>query len=113
MSQNEKKVCWLSFTLQCLLGLILGPIIGLVIISPRGSGIWLDDELILPFLIGMSLVFGGIGSKYGNRLWLRQSAMSSLLSRYVISKGQFGVCILLFSLGACLVVGSLIQHFLA
>lgn len=64
------KADWLTFVLHFLFGLIVGCVIGLCFIARRRHGIWLDEELILPYLCGTSLIGAGLGAKLGDRLWI-------------------------------------------
>ena len=73
MHESESKADWLSFVLHFIFGLIVGCIIGLVTILRRREGIWLQEELILPYLAGTSLIGGGLGAKFGDRLWMGSS----------------------------------------
>ena len=105
MMQGEpRKADWMSFVMHFVIGLFPGCLIGWMIINPprrgmRGDGIWLDDDLIFPFLLGTSLIIAGIAATYGDRLWIgnnyrvippdaaRHSKISMYLARFTIIFG--------------------------
>jgi len=61
---------WLAWTLHGILGCFVGFAAGFYLIGlRRGRGL-LEDHLILPFLIGSSLIGAGLGSRFGDRLWI-------------------------------------------
>jgi hypothetical protein len=64
---------WLAWIMQGIFGLFVGALGGFAVIARRRAGFWLDDKLILPFLIGAALIGAGLGSRYGDRLWLRDN----------------------------------------
>ena len=51
-------------------GLVAGVVAGFVLISRGRLGLWLDRDFLLPFLIGAGLIGAGLGSRYGDRLWI-------------------------------------------
>ena len=61
---------WLAWTLHGILGCFIGLAVGFYLIIRRRGGELLDDHLILPFLIGSSLIGSGLGSRFGDRLWI-------------------------------------------
>ncbi len=70
MQEFARKPDWLSFGLHFVFGLIVGCVLGFMTITRRRHGIWLHEDLILPYLCGASLIFAGLGAKLGDRLWL-------------------------------------------
>ena len=70
MQDTPEKADWISFVLHFVFGLFVGCVVGLITISRRRNGIWLHEELILPYLAGTSLFCAGLGAKYGDRLWI-------------------------------------------
>jgi hypothetical protein len=69
MQDSESKADWMSFVLHFLFGFAVGAGIGFFVTSRRG-GTWLQDDLVLPFLSGTALLAGGVGARWGDRLWM-------------------------------------------
>jgi hypothetical protein len=65
----KRRANWLAWGMQGALGLFVGATTGFLAISRRHAGLLLDDNLVLPFLIGAALIGAGFGSRYGDRLW--------------------------------------------
>ena len=70
MQDAPEKADWISFVLHFVFGLFVGCLVGFITISRRRHGIWLQEELILPYLSGTSLFCAGLGAKLGDRLWI-------------------------------------------
>jgi hypothetical protein len=70
MQDAPEKADWISFVLHFVFGLFVGCFVGFITISRRRHGIWLQEELILPYLSGSSLFCAGLGAKLGDRLWI-------------------------------------------
>lgn len=70
MNQNQNKADWVSFVLHGIFGMIVGCFVGFFLIQQRRHGIWLQKDLILPFLAGTSLFGGGLFAQLGDRLWI-------------------------------------------
>ena len=95
----KKSANWLAWILQGIFGFVAGAVGGLILISRGRSGLWLDRQLLLPFLTGTALIGAGLGSRYGDRLWLgdsykmippdepEQSNLSDILSWCLIAAG--------------------------
>jgi len=71
---------WLSWTLQCLVGMAAGAGIGLYLISNSGGGthyhlreLWIKPEQVVPCLWGAALIGGALASQLGDQLWLRSA----------------------------------------
>ena len=70
MQDAPEKADWISFVLHFVFGLLVGCFVGFITITRRRHGIWLQEELILPYLFGTSLFCAGLGAKLGDRLWI-------------------------------------------
>jgi hypothetical protein len=66
----KRRANWIGWTMHGFLGLLVGAGIGLFIIHRRGGVFWIDNDLIAPFLIGAACIGAGLGSRYGDRLWI-------------------------------------------
>jgi hypothetical protein len=60
---------WLAWVLQAVFGFFVGGFVGFIALLRKRGGPWLDERLILPFLLGAALMGAGLGSRYGDRLW--------------------------------------------
>ena len=56
--------------MHSVFGLLAGAVAGLWLISRGRAGLWLDSNLVIPLLIGSALIGAGLGSRYGDRLWM-------------------------------------------
>jgi hypothetical protein len=70
MWQEPGKANWLSFGMHFVFGMFVGCAIGLFTIARRRHGIWLHEELIVPYLFGTSLICAGLGAKLGDQFWI-------------------------------------------
>lgn len=59
-----------AWTLHLLFGMFVGAILACLILFRRCHGSWLTEDYIVYFICGLSLVIGGIGSYFGDRLWI-------------------------------------------
>jgi len=90
---------WLAWMMRGVLGQFAGAVAGLILISRGRSGLWLDASLILPFVFGAALIDAGLGSRFGDRLWVgdnyrmiapdepEQSNLSDWLSWCLVAAG--------------------------
>jgi hypothetical protein len=101
----NRQANWLSWSLQFIIGLVVGGLGGLWLLMRRGySMFWLSPNLVPHFIAGASLLGGGLASYYGDRLWLddyiipqeppEQSDLSKNLS---LLAGCAGVGLMLFA----------------
>jgi hypothetical protein len=66
----KKSADWFAWLLHGLYGLFVGLVTGLALTVRRGMGFWLRAEFMIPFLVGVALIGDGLGSRYGDRLWM-------------------------------------------
>jgi hypothetical protein len=111
MREYSSKANWLSFVLHFIFGLFVGCLGGLVLISRRRHGIWLNHELILPYLIGAALVGAGLGARLGDRLWIGLNYLVIPPDAPIHSKWSYYLSLFVTSLGAIIVALSLFRHF--
>ena len=95
----KRSANWLGWSMHGALGLFAGAVAGFILISRGRRGLWLDVSLILPFVFGTALIGAGLGSRYGDRLWIgdnyrmippdepEQSHLSDWLSWCLIAAG--------------------------
>lgn len=104
---------WLAWSLQFVLGLVVGGMVGLGLISRgrRGSGWWLREDLLLWFVLGTALMGAALASWYGDRLWL--SSSSGIIGPDGVrhSRASRWVSILMGAAGGMLAIISLLVHF--
>ncbi len=107
-----EKADWVAFVLHFVAGLAAGCIFGLVTIVKRRHGIWLESDLVFPYLSGTALFAAGLAALLGDRLWVgdnyrvippsenKHSSASRLVAKFTALAGVF------------LALGSLLLHFL-
>ena len=78
----------------------MGLVTGLALTVRRGMVFWLRAEFMIPFLIGAALIGAGLGSRYGDRLWMgdayymlppeepEQSNLSDWISWSLVASGM-------------------------
>ena len=111
MRQDNEKADWISFGLHFFCGLLVGGVFGLILITRRRYGIWLNDDLILPYLVGTSLIGAGFGAKLGDRLWIGNNYSVIAPDAPEHSKYSLYVSVIVITTGALLVVYSLYNQF--
>lgn len=111
MEEYSKKANWLAFVLHSIFGLFVGCISGLVLISRKRQGIWLNDELIFPYLIGAALVGAGLGARLGDRLWIGHRYLVIPPDAPAHSKWSYYLSLFVTCVGAIIVGISLFLHF--
>ncbi len=111
MREYSSKANWLSFVLHFILGLFVVCMGGLVIISRGRRGYWLDNDLILPYLIGAALVGAGLGARLGDRLWIGLNYLVIPPDAPTHSKWSYYLSLFVTSVGAIIVALSLFRHF--
>ena len=112
MNVDKTKADWLSLIMHFIVGAVVALLLGFAVIMRRRRGIWLDDHLILPFIVGACLLGGGLGSKFGDRLWLANSYKVIPPTPAQHSKISTVLSITSAIVGALLVVSSLARHFM-
>ncbi|HTS17228.1 MAG TPA: hypothetical protein VMP11_06610 [Verrucomicrobiae bacterium] len=90
---------WLAWFMQGALGLLVGTLAGFVVVTGKRGSSLLDENLILPFMLGGALMGAGLASRYGDRLWFGdsyyeipseepdQSNLSDILSWCLVAAG--------------------------
>lgn len=111
MQSTSDKADWLSFILHFVFGLVVGCILGFVTISRRRHGIWLQEELILPYLSGTSLIVAGFGARMGDRLWVGNNYRIIPPNGNRHSRFSLFVATISIVIGVCLSLVSLYRHF--
>jgi hypothetical protein len=95
---------WIAWTLHLLFGLFVGAIWACAILFRRRYGSWLTEDYIVYFISGLSLVIGGIGSYFGDRLWIGDNyrifapdepsrSPLTVIASYTVSLLGFGLCV--------------------
>lgn len=105
---------WLAWFLQFIVGLAVGALVGLVMISRRrryGGGFWLDPEQVSTFIFGAALICAGLASYYGDRLWLGSSYRVIPPDGIRHSDTSRILSIIMGLLGGILVLTALLRHF--
>lgn len=67
--EKNRQADWLAWSLQYLLGLLVGAIVCAAGAARRQSNTWLPADIFLPFVIGGALIGAGLASLLGDRLW--------------------------------------------
>jgi hypothetical protein len=111
MEEPAEKADWLAFGLQFIFGLLVGCVVGIASIRRRRHGIWLQDELILPYLAGAALIGAGLGALLGDRLWMGSFYRVLPPDAPAHSKTSQVVAIATIVLGAALAGHTLFRHF--
>ncbi|HVM59683.1 MAG TPA: hypothetical protein VMV72_02360 [Verrucomicrobiae bacterium] len=95
----KRHANWLAWFMQGVLGLFVGALAGFVVVTGRHGSSLVDDNLILPFMVGGALVGAGLASRYGDGLWFsdnyceippdepEQSNLSDILSWCLVAAG--------------------------
>ena len=110
-SEFSKQADWLSFALHFIFGMVVGLFVGLIAISRRRQSIWLTEELILPYLIGASLIGAGLSAKMGDRLWVGDNYRIIPPSGPIHSRASYFSAISTLILGSAMVVFCIVRHF--
>lgn len=109
--EKTRQADWLAWSLQYLVGLAVGAVIGIASTGRRHNLTLLAPDLLCPAMGGAALLFAGLASLIGDRLWIGSSykfippdaPKHSLLSR-VLSFLSMGA-------GAALIGLTLIANF--
>lgn len=111
MQKSPEKADWLSFVLHFIFGLFVGCFLGLLTITRRSHGIWLREELTLPYLAGTSLLCAGLGAKLGDRLWIGNNyrVIPPIAPQH--DRISFCLSMLAIILGSALAAISVFRHF--
>ncbi len=65
------KADWLGWSIQAVVGFILGAILGFALMCKGRYGNWLVDAAVVPhFILGIGLLAAGLASHYGDQLWM-------------------------------------------
>jgi hypothetical protein len=95
----RQRANWLGWVLQAVFGFFVGGFAGFALIARLRLGPRFYDDLLFPFVIGSALIGAGLGSRYGDRLWLgdnyrelapdepEQSNLSEILSWCLFAAG--------------------------
>jgi hypothetical protein len=110
MPHSPPKADWMSFVLHFLFGLAVGAVVGFAVMGRR-RGIWLDDDLILPWIIGTALIGAGFGARMGDSLWMSFSENAVHSDTPAHSGFTKWLCSLSALIGLALVATSLFKNF--
>ena len=105
---------WLAWSLQFVVGLVVGAFIGLAIISRSrsfGGGLWLVSEQVSTFICGMALIGGGLASFFGDQLWVGSTYRVIPPDGIKHSSASRIVSVVTGVLGGILALTSVLQHF--
>jgi len=106
MPNPEKNAAdWLAWSLQFLLGIVAGVIVGAVLIFRTRVGFSMQAGSLAAFFCGGSLVGGALASYYGDRLWLGHSTRVIAPNSFRHSSASRMASMVTGSAGAALVVG--------
>ena len=101
---------WLAWTLQFLLGLVAGAIVGAVIILRTRVGFSMQAGVLVTYFCGAAFIGGALASYYGDRLWLGPS--SRIISPHSLQRSSTSRVASMASgaAGAALVAVALMKH---
>jgi hypothetical protein len=68
---RKPQADWMAWVMHGIVGLMVGGLIGFWV--GYRSRMWLHDDVIWPLPLGTALIGPGLGSRYGDRLWLVDS----------------------------------------
>jgi hypothetical protein len=111
MQEEPRKADWMSFVMHFVIGLFPGCLLGYATIHRHRRGIWLDDDLIFPYLLGTSLIIAGIAATYGDRLWIGHNYRVIPPDAVSHSKISLYVARITIIFGAALAFYALYKHF--
>lgn len=101
---------WLAWTLQFLLGLVAGVIVGAGIILRSRVGFSMQAGILAAYLCGAALIGGALASYYGDRLWLGHSTRIIAPNSLRQSSTSRVASMATGAAGAALVVGAFLKH---
>ncbi len=111
--QMKNSADWLGWSLQFIVGLVVGTVAGLMIllrINRHVGDLHLSVANFGMILCGTGLVGGGIASIYGDRLWLGWSCrvipLDDISQSTASLKASYAAC----TLGCVIVVSAVIRH---
>jgi hypothetical protein len=108
----KRQADWFAWSLQFILGLIVGVFLGFCILGKRrGSDGWLNLEQMPIFILGAALIGAGLASFHGDRLWLGSSY--SVISPDGIEHNDKSriASIITGALGVTLILIAILRHF--
>jgi hypothetical protein len=101
---------WLAWTLQFLLGLVVGAIVGIGIILRIGLGYSMQSGILTTYVCGAALVGGALASYYGDRLWLGHSSRIIAPNTVRNSSASRATSMAAGAAGVALVVGAFLKY---
>jgi hypothetical protein len=101
---------WLAWTLQFLLGLVVGAAVGIAIILRIGVGYSMGAGVLATYVCGAALIGGALASYYGDRLWLGQSSRIIAPNTVRNSSTSRATSMAAGAAGVSLIVGSFLKY---
>ncbi len=71
LDMMTKKTDWVAWILQAVVGLLVGAVVGFMLSHQRNGMPWLNSRCVKPFIAGISLFTSGLGSIYGDTMWIQ------------------------------------------
>jgi hypothetical protein len=73
MARRRQQADWLAWSLQAILGVFVGIVVGFGVLSEMHELPWLSGRPALLFVCGAGLVGAGIASLFGDQLWMGEN----------------------------------------
>lgn len=105
----KRNADWFAWVLQFVFGLIVGAFIGYSIASNKNRQGLLPDQTT-SFTWGVALLFAGLASHYGDRLWLFSSQHIVPTDGVANNRTSLIVSILSAALGLALIVVAVLRN---
>jgi len=67
----KAKTDWIAWVMHAMVGVAVGLFLGYFVTHDRGGRPWLRPGCLSHFILGAGLMGGGIGSFFGDTIWIQ------------------------------------------